>query len=263
MALPIRVGVLRALLKEVSVDSGKPLAVGGARELAGALRRELGRGAKPGAVRSDDSPEGAAVLVYLVAQPATPEDEEALKRAHRARVPIVALAGRSDEAIPYVLATDVVPVGAGTGFPVDELLRTIAARLGEDAAPLAARLPLLRRAVADRLVADFSRKNGIVAAAVFVSGADLPVLALNQLRLLLRLEQAYGLAIDPRERLPEVAATVAAGVGLRALARELLEVVPVAGWALKGAVAYAGTLALGRAAVLRLEATTSPLSAGP
>jgi uncharacterized protein (DUF697 family) len=178
-------------------------------------------------------------------------------------VPIVALAGRSDEAIPYVLATDVVPVGAGTGFPVDELLRTIAARLGEDAAPLAARLPLLRRAVADRLVADFSRKNGIVAAAVFVSGADLPVLALNQLRLLLRLEQAYGLAIDPRERLPEVAATVAAGVGLRALARELLEVVPVAGWALKGAVAYAGTLALGRAAVLRLEATTSPLSAGP
>ena len=76
-------------------------------------------------------------------------------------------------------------------------------------------MPVLRRAVAERLIAGFARKNGIVAAAVFVPGADLPVLALNELRLLLRLEQAYGLEIDLRERLPELAGTLAAGFGLR------------------------------------------------
>jgi len=82
----------------------------------------------------------------------------------------------------------------------------------------------------------------------------LPLLALNELRLLLRLEQAYGLEIDPRERLPEIVATLGVGFGMRALARELLDLVPVAGWAVKGAVAYAGTRALGEAAIRRLEA---------
>ena len=254
-ALPVRLSVLRALLKEVSADSGAPVVVGGARELAPVLRRELGRGAAPGAVRGDDSPEGAAVLVYLLAREPSPDDEAALRRARRARVPIVAVAGRDDVSIPYVLATDIVPVGAGEGFPVERIAAVIAARLGEDAAPLAAKVPVLRRAVGSQLVADFSRRNGVVGAATFVGGADLPVLALNQVRLLLRLEQAYGLEIDPRERLPELAATLGGGLGLRALARKLVERAPVTRWAIQGAVAYLGTRALGEAAVLRLEAT--------
>jgi uncharacterized protein (DUF697 family) len=130
----------------------------------------------------------------------------------------------------------------------------IAARLGEEAAPLAGRVPLLRGAVCERLVASFARRNGIIGAAVFLPGLDLPVLTLNEIRLVLRLEQAHGLEIDPRERLPEIVATLGAGVGLRAIARELLDLVPVAGWAVKGAVAYAGTRALGEAAVRRLGA---------
>jgi uncharacterized protein (DUF697 family) len=72
--------------------------------------------------------------------------------------------------------------------------------------------------------------------------------------MVLRIEQAYGLDPDPRERAPEVAATIAAGFGLRAVARQLLGVVPVAGWAVQGAVAYAGTRALGEATIGRLEA---------
>ena len=100
----------------------------------------------------------------------------------------------------------------------------------------------------EQLVASFARKNGILAAAVWIPGADLPVLALNELRLVLRLAQAHGVGDDVRERLPELAATLGAGFGLRALARELLDVVPGAGWAVKGAVAYAGTRAVGEAA---------------
>ena len=256
MKPPVPIGVLRKLLKEVeaSARDQKPLAIGGARELAHALQRELVRGGDPTAVRLGD-PEGAAAYIHLVT--GAEQDERALKRARRARVPIVAVAagsGGEDVAIPYVLATDVVRVGAGEGFSHEAIARAIAGRLGEEGAPLAARLPFLRRAVCEGLVAAFSRKNGIVAAAVFVPGADLPVLARNQVRLLLRLDQAYGLELDPRSRAPEVLAVLAAGLGLRTVARELLDLVPVAGWAVKGAVAYAGTRALGEAAIRRLEA---------
>jgi hypothetical protein len=276
MALPIRLGVLRALVKEISASGGvgKPLVVGGARELAAVLRRELGRGAGAGGVRLDDDPRDAAVLVYVLGRDPGEDDERALKRARRAGTPIVAVAtgpAGDDVSIPYVLATDVVRVGAGQGFPLDAIAKAVAGRLGEEGAPLAARVPVLRRAVVQQLVAGFARTNGIVGAAVFVPGADLPLLTLNELRMLLRLEQAYGLEIDPRERLPEIAATLGAGFGLRAVARELLDLEPprflagrrrlgrrgfrrLPGWAVQGAVAYAGTRALGEAAVRRLEA---------
>lgn len=257
MKPPVSIGVLRKLLKELqaSARDERPLAVGGARALASALERALVRGGDPAAVRVGD-PEGAAAYIYVVTG-ADEEDERALKRARRARVPIVAVAAgpaAEDVSIPYVLATDIVRVPPGEGFPHEAIARAIAGRLGEEGAPLAARLPILRGAVCERLVAAFARRNGIAAATVFLPGADLPVLARNQVRMLLRLEQAYGLELDPRGRAPEVLAVMAAGLGLRAVARELLDFVPVAGWAVKGAVAYAGTRALGEAAIRRLEA---------
>jgi uncharacterized protein (DUF697 family) len=70
----------------------------------------------------------------------------------------------------------------------------------------------------------------------------------------LRLEQAYGLDLDLRARAPEIAGVLAAGLGLRAAAEQLLDLVPVAGWLVKGAVAYAGTRSLGEATIRGLEA---------
>jgi uncharacterized protein (DUF697 family) len=227
------------------------LAVGGASELAPVLRQQFLRGgADPAAVRLGE-PEGADVYVHVLAREADAEDEAVMRRARRAHVPVIAvLVGHvGDDPIPYVpyvLATDVVPVAAGEGFRLETIARAIAARLGEQAAPLAGRVPLLRPAVSDQLVQSFARKNGLVGAAVFIPGADLPVLALNEIRLLLRLAQAYD-EESGVERLPELLATVGAGLGLRALARELLGFVTVAGWAVKGAVAYGGTRALGEA----------------
>ena len=108
MALPVGLGALRALVKDVSAgDAAKPLVVGGARALAEVLRRDLGRGAKPGAVRVDDEPKGGAVYVHVLGGDPTAEDNTALKRARRARVPIVAVVAgpMSDVSIPSVLAT--------------------------------------------------------------------------------------------------------------------------------------------------------------
>lgn len=247
MKLPISVGAFRKLVKELQAAGRdrKPLAIGGASELSYALERELLRGGDPSAVRVG-APEGAAIYVHIGG------GEAPLRAARRARVPIVAVSFDDGE-LPYVYATDVVRVGPGERLPVERIAEAVAARLGESGASLAARLPVLRGAVCDRIVASFARRNGVLGAAIFVPGADLPVLALNQVRMLLLLDQAYGLELDPRERLPEVLATVGAGLGFRAVARELLDFVPVAGWAVKGGVAYGGTRALGKAAVRRLE----------
>jgi len=247
LKVPVSPGAVRKLFRELAAAERRPLAIGGAQELAFALERELVRGGDPSAVRIG-SPGGAAVYVHIG------NDDGALKTARRARVPIVAVAFDDGE-LPYVYATDVARVGPGEPLPVGEIASAIAARLDEAGAPLAARLPVLRGPVCDRTVASFARKNGILGAAVFVPGADLPVLALNQVRMLLLLDQAYGLELDPRERLPEILAVVGAGLGLRTVARELLDFVPVAGWAVKGGVAYAGTRALGEAAVRRLESS--------
>ena len=132
-------------------------------------------------------------------------------------------------------------------------MAAVARSLGEKGAPLAARLPVLRPAVCKHLIAGHSKRNALVAAAVFVPGVDLPVLTLNQIRLVLWIAVAYGEEID-RQRALELTGVVGAGFGFRAAARELLDFVPVAGWAVKGAVAYTGTRAIGEAAMRYFDA---------
>jgi uncharacterized protein (DUF697 family) len=104
--------------------------------------------------------------------------------------------------------------------------------------------------VSESIVRAFSRKNAIVAAVVFIPGADLPALTVNQIRMLVRLGHVHGRGTG-RELLPEAVLTVGAGLGFRTIARQLLDFVPFGGWAVKSAIAYTGTRALGQAAVLR------------
>jgi uncharacterized protein (DUF697 family) len=262
MRLPVSAGAVRKLLKEIesSAAGEHVLAVGGAPELAPLLRQQLLRGrAEPGAVCLGD-PEGADVYVHVLDGEPDDVDVAALRRARRARVPVVAVArgrARATAPIPYVPATDVVWMSGADGYPLGAIAETIAARLGEHGAPLAARVPLIREAVCRELVASFSRRNGLFAAAIWIPGADLPVLTLAELRLVSRLAQAYGLD-SGRDLVPELAATLGAAFGLRALARELLDLVPVAGWAVKGTLAYAGTRALGEAACKRFALAATP-----
>jgi len=240
------------LLKEfrgVTSDQG-PIVIAGPRLLVETLRGELARDGEPGAVKVG-AIDGATALVLVLAAPPAEEDERLLKQAHRKRIPIVCvLAGPEAEGgrIPFVLATDIVRVPAGSGFPIDEIARSLARRLGDDGTSLAARLPRLRQAVSDELIRTFSRKAGLLGVAVFVPGADLPALTLLQLRLVLRIGAAHGVEIN-RERLPEILAVIGSGLAFRAAARQTLGFIPVAGWLLKGAIAYAGTKALGEAAV--------------
>ncbi len=254
--LPVKPGAVLGVLKELreSTKADKPLVVSGAHELVGVLARELTRGGVASAIREQGPIEGAAAVVHVLAGPLDNDDEKVLKDAARARVPIVVVAaGPTDPGhIAYVLDQNVVRVGAATALPVEEIATRLARALGEAGTPLAARLPVLRRPVCEELIRKFSRQNGLVGVAFFVPGADLPVLTLNQIRLVLRIADSYGFEID-RERLPEVLGVVGSGFGFRALARRGVELVPVVGWVLKGAVAYTGTRALGEAAMRYFE----------
>jgi uncharacterized protein (DUF697 family) len=236
-------GVVRELRR--GAGDPRPLAVAGARELVPLLAKELRAGGEPGAV-VENRVEGAAALVWL-GEP----DEAQLRKASRAHIPIVAVSEAA--LLPYVLPADVIRVPPGRGLPVEEIATAVARGLGEDGTALAARLPVLRPAVCKQLIAQFSKRNAVVSAAIFVPGVDMPVLTLNQIRLVLRIALAYGEEID-RSRAAELVGVVGAGFGFRAVARELLDFVPVAGWAVKGAIAYTGTKALGEAAVRYFDA---------
>jgi uncharacterized protein (DUF697 family) len=226
-----------------SVDNRKPIVVDGAPALVPLLARELRAGGDAAAVREGGSVRGAAALVWV-----GDADAAHLREASLTRVPIIGVT--EGESLPYVLDTDLVAAEPGQGLPVDKVARALAARLGDEATGLAARLPVLREAVVDQLIRSVSRQNAVIAAAVWLPGVDMPVLTLNQARMVLRIALAHGEQVD-RSRLPELAGVVGAGFGFRAIARQLLNFVPVAGWAAQGAVAYGGTKAIGEAAKRR------------
>jgi uncharacterized protein (DUF697 family) len=264
--LPIKPTAVWAVVKEIraATEDFRPILVAGASEYAGRLREELVRDGDEHAVRDLSGREvtrydlvGARVLVYVIDGPQpTPADEEVLRRAGREDVEVVCvLVGEQpDEAVdvPHVLATDVLSVRLGEEPPVQQIAERIAERSGDAGYTLAAKLPVLRRAACEDIVRGFARQNGVLGAAIFIPGADLPVLTLNQIRMVLRIATAHGEEID-RERALELLPIVAAGFGLRAIARELVAFVPLAGWAVKGAVAFAGTRALGEAAIAYFE----------
>ena len=248
------------LVRELRTGSGdrRPIAVAGVPALVPALARELRRDGDPSAVQEGGPIDGAAALVYVLEHDPSETDLELLRAASRADIPIVAVTEATHREVPYVLATDIVAIKPGAGFPVQTIAEKLAHRLGEGGTELAARLPSLRRALCRELIRSFSRTNGLIGAAVFVPGVDMPVLTMNQVRLVLRIALAHGDEID-QSRALELLGVVGSGFGLRAVARQLLSVVPVAGWAVKGSVAYTGTRAIGEAA-LRYYDAGAPLA---
>ena len=64
------------------------------------------------------------------------------------------------------------------------------------------------------------------------------------------------------DRARELLGVLAAGFGFRALTRQVLKLVPVAGWAASGAMGYAATLAMGWSAVRYFERGKKPPEPG-
>lgn len=159
---------------------------------------------------------------------------------------------RGDEpgsAAPAGIPLDsIVAVDPAAEEPLGELGAWIARNAPQSRLALARRLGFCRRQVALELTRKAALLNAGVGTLVMLPGADMPVITMSQAKLVLQIAGLYGQPLD-MGRMREVLAVVAGAFGLRAVARELADAVPGLGWGVKGAVAYSGTLAMGRAAI--------------
>ena len=144
---------------------------------------------------------------------------------------------------------------------LEELVPRIVRALDEDyLVPLAKGYPLFRRAVCEELIRKNARQNAVVGA-LPIPGADMPVMTANQARMVLNIAAAHDeeLSLD---RARELLGVLAAGFGLRALARQVVKLIPLGGWAAAAAIGYAGTVAMGRATMLYFERGKQQLEEG-
>jgi uncharacterized protein (DUF697 family) len=137
----------------------------------------------------------------------------------------------------------------------------------ELALALARNFPVFRRRVANNIInvtatanAQFALVTGITAAFPLLSLllpvnslSDMLMLTKNQIMMTLRLAAAYGLEINFKTRLKELAPLMINAFGWRAVARELVGAVPVVGFVAQAGIAYAGTVTVGKSAMIYYE----------
>ena len=127
---------------------------------------------------------------------------------------------------------------------------------------MARRFPGLRTAVCARIISETATANAQLAMLNALPGVipglgvllptsllgDIVLLTKNQAIMLLRLAAAHDLPLDLRARMQDLAPLLGNAFGWRAVARELVAVVPGGvGVAARGAIAYSGTYTLGHA----------------
>ena len=117
---------------------------------------------------------------------------------------------------------------------------------------LALSFPFVRRPLSLEAVSATSLQNAGIGLVLFIPGADMPLMTLNQAKMLLQIAAAYGEPMSAA-RAKELAAIVGGAFACRSVARQVAGALPAIGWAVKAGVGYAGTKAMGLAAVEYFE----------
>lgn len=113
--------------------------------------------------------------------------------------------------------------------------------------------PFVRRPLAQEAITSTSVQNAGIGLLPIIPGADMPIMTLNQAKMLMQIAAAYGEPLN-KERLPELAALVGNAFLCRSIARSFAKAIPVAGFAISGAIGFTATEAVGRAAIEYFEA---------
>jgi len=196
---------------------------------------------------------GADAVVALAGPSGTLEPS--LASAREAFVPTVVLAfGTDADEVSRRLAHPLLDtvVAAEPDALVHALGRWLADRVAGKRLAMAANFAFMRRAVAEEAIKATSFQNGIVGFVAVIPGADLPIMTANQAKMVLQIAAAYGQTLGA-ERIKELAVVLGGGFALRAIARQVLTIVPGFGWAIKGGIGYTGTMAMGYAALEHFE----------
>lgn len=182
---------------------------------------------------------------------------------------VESLASARERAIPaaaVALAEDTIGVADALGHPYRDTIvsadeyRAVHVELGEwlservsgKRLALAHNYAFMRRAVAVEHVKNTAMQNALIGTVTIIPGADMPIMTANQAKMVLQIAAAYGEQLG-MERGRELLAVLGGGYLLRTAARQAATLVPGFGWAVKGGIAYSGTIAMGYAAIKFFE----------
>ncbi len=143
----------------------------------------------------------------------------------------------------------VIPISARTGQNVaEELIPAMIEASPEAALVIGRELPAYRRSAAQRIIRNATLLS-LAAGLEPIPLIDIPILLGNQIRLVLRLAALYGEQMDSTDAAKharELVTIMAGGLGLRYLAEQAAKAVPFGGDFVAGAIAGAGTWAMGQ-----------------
>ncbi len=232
------------------VGASAPLLLMGA--MADTLERELSAGTDASAVSRRIDPADASVVVLVLGGEPTELELDALRRATRARVPIVAvqLDPRATADVPYVRATRVVMCLPGRPLPVGEIVEAIASCIGADDPALAVRLPVLRQPLLRRTIGRSVLRVAAIGALPWFPAEQFPLLAVEQLRMSQRIAAARGQS-STLPVPPELGIVLGVGLPMRSVARLLAARTGRSEWLVRAGVAAVGTGLVGVLAARR------------
>lgn len=200
----------------------------------------------------DTAVTGLVVLVVAPGQLSSPDIEAILAGIGKAELPaVLVLTEAPGIELSFPAAgigpQRVVGIAPDGTTPADVLAEAVVAATGEMSVALAAKLPALRDEACRQVIRRVARQNAVVGALFIIPGADMPVMTINEARMVLRIAAAHGENVGV-DRAVELMGVVGSGFGLRAVARQALSLLWGPGWAIKSSIAYGGTRAVGEAA---------------
>jgi small GTP-binding protein len=202
------------------------------------------------------------VLLFDAAAGLRQEDYELYQRLRAEKSPLIVALNKIDlvkkdlklvlEDAQAKLGTSVIPISAKKGTNVSALLvpRIIGMRPAL-AVALGRELPFYRRQMARRVIRNTSIINFLIGIEP-IPLIDIPLLLASQVRLTLRIAAIYGEGMAA-DRAKELLSTIGGGILLRYAAQEAVKLFPGPGWIISGAIAAAGTWAMGQVTMAYFE----------
>lgn len=217
--------------------------------------------ASPAAVRSAAEAAGVPIAPADLIAPDQVAGSDVIPLSH----PVVVHSGAAAVAAPDA-AGGIVQDAAQDGISLEPIplsvgmMERLALRMGEwvvatfkeTRLSYAQAFDFVRRPLALESVRSTAAQNAGVGLVVVIPGADMPVMTANQAKMVLEIAAAYGQPLTA-DRIKELAAIVGGGFAWRAVARQIIGVVPALGWAVKAGIGYGGTVAMGTAAIEYFE----------
>ena len=152
---------------------------------------------------------------------------------------------------PFAAAEDFL-WATGPAQMQEKLARWILDHNSDKELAFAYNFPFVRRVLANKIVADTAKQNALVGGIVIIPGADMPVMTANQAKMVLQIAAAYGQELGAA-RIKELLGVLASAFAFRTIARQALTFVPALGWALKAAIGYSATMAMGKLVIEYFE----------